>query len=376
MSAGTVSGGIVSAKWLVSRRFDLGMVLTPAAAALVSLLLLGTGPEIPLWAFLLLIVAFDVAHVWATIYVTYLDPEVWRRRRLLLIGTPLVALFAAFRLHQHSPTLYWTILAYVAIYHFIKQLWGMVALYKARAGERSTFDYYLDRWTLWVGALGPVALWHASPSRQFDWFNAGESFIAPIDPALAPDIVFIMAGFALVYVGRQVQQRARFNVGKNLWMAASWVSWSVGIGFSDHPLVSAAFLNLFHGIPFIGLVWHRCSHRADDSPCEPPGEPAADSPDDPAGRPWFSRRWFWFYAPILILAVAEESLWDALVWKEYLPSIIGPSIGGELSEIALSAAVAVLSVPQIVHYYLDAWIWRLDGSSPDLESAFSLGGKR
>jgi len=32
----------------------------------------------------------------------------------------------------------------------------------------------------------------------------------------------------------------------------------------------------------------------------------------------------------------------------------------------LSFWVALLSVPQIVHYYLDAWIWRLDRHNPDM----------
>jgi hypothetical protein len=350
-----------AARWLVSRRFDLGMLALPLAAATASLLTLRDEWKgaLPLWAFLLVIVSFDVTHVWATVYVTYLDREVMKKRRALLVLTPLLAFVVAYRVHSHSATLFWTLLAYVAIYHFVQQQWGFVALYKARAGERRRFDYYLDRWTLWAGALGPVLLWHASPKRQFDWFNAGESFIARVDPALRPEIAAVMATFGVVWLARQAQLLAAgepLNAGKSAWMVCSWVSWSVGIGLSDHPLVSAAFLNLFHGPQFLGLVWHRGVQRFRSAP-------EAIAPM--LGAVFTRGRWLVFYALVLALAVAEETLWDGVVWRVYLPRVA--SLGPQPEGAALSAWVAALSVPQITHYYLDAWIWRLDGSNPDLQ---------
>ena len=83
--------------WIVSPRVDLLALGVPFAAALL-LALVPQGPEqtAPLWAFLLLIVAFDVSHVWATLYLGYLDREVFRRRRLLLLlMTGVVAGYAA-----------------------------------------------------------------------------------------------------------------------------------------------------------------------------------------------------------------------------------------------------------------------------------------
>ena len=346
--------------WLVSRRFDLGILAAPFAAAALSLLTLGDrGPDLPLWAFLAVVVAFDVAHVWSTAYVTYLDGEARRRRPLLLTLTPLLAFGVSLRVLGHSMELFWTLLAYVAIYHFIRQQWGFIALYKARLGERSSLDFHLDKWTLWAGALGPVALWHASPGRQFDWFNAGESFIVEIPAAFRGDIVIVTAVFAVLWSARQVQRYAAgegWNPGKVLWMVTSWISWQVGIGLSDDPIVSAAFINLPHGVPFLALVWHRANSRWQ-------------------GRPggglvgWLSqrRRWLAFYGVVLALALVEELLWDGAVWRQYLPGLI------DLAEVPVSALpiwVALLSVPQIVHYILDAWIWRLDGSDPGLEAMF------
>ncbi len=356
-------------RWLVSKHFDLAILAAPAALSVASLGLasiVGPGERLlPLWAFLILIVAFDVSHVWATAYLTYFDRDVVRRRPLLLwLPIPVFGLIA-FRLHLHSPDLYWTLLAYVAIYHFIAQQWGFVALYKARAKERSRFDYYLDKWTLWVGALGPVLLWHASPGRQFDWFHAGESFIATINPTLKPDVQLAMWVVGGTYVARQIQvalTTGRVNIGKNLWIASAWVSWSVGISWASHPLVSAAFLNLFHGIPFLALVWHRCNRRWEGKAQRGKSRLA-----------WLSQRknWALFYAAVVAIALVEETLWDGVVWRVYIPKLLDlPDLN--LQAWALSFWVAVLSIPQIIHYFLDAWIWKLDGSNPDLKQALGV----
>lgn len=356
-----VPGARRDPRWLVSQRFDVAILAIPLLAALASLLTLQEAwrGALPLWAFLFVIVAFDVTHVWATVYLTYFDREVMKKRRLLLGLTPLLSFFVAYRVHSHSPSLFWSLLAYVAIFHFVQQQWGFIALYKSRAGEKNSLDYYLDRWTLWVGAIGPVLLWHASPKRQFDWFNAGESFIFRLDAAFRGEIITTMAVFGGAWVLRQVHvvsTGGRINVGKSLWMVCSWVSWVVGISLSTHPFVSAAFLNLFHGPQFLAIVWHRGRHRFAKHP-EATG---------PAVRSMFLRgRWLAFYGLLFAVAIVEETLWDGVVWRVYMPklfSLDAPRVEGA----ALSVWVALLSVPQITHYYLDAWIWKLDGSNPDL----------
>src|SRR3712207_5118006 len=78
-----------SSGWIVSPRFDIALLGVPAAGtALLLLTPADTGMAdglVPLWAFLLLVVAVDVAHVWATLYLSYLDREAFARRRLLFL---------------------------------------------------------------------------------------------------------------------------------------------------------------------------------------------------------------------------------------------------------------------------------------------------
>jgi hypothetical protein len=357
-------------RWIVSPKIDLAMLGLPLLFTLLALLGALVAPrveDLPLWAFLFLVVAFDVAHVWATVFISYLDTAALKRRRLLfLLPIPLTVVIG-YRLHLHSPALFWTLMAYVAIHHFMAQQWGFVALYKLRAGER--FDRYLDKWTVYVGALGPVLYWHTTDAA-FDWFGHGERFLTRLPADLQSDILWGMGIVAAVYVARQVAHAhsSRFNLGKNLWMAAVWASWSLGIGMASHPLVSLACINLLHGIPFLVLVWWRLKRGWSQASSEERSESrflAWLSGAGAEGR----NRWLLilvFYVPLLVVGLAEEGAWEGLVWGNYLPRVEG------LSAAQLSLIVAVLSTPQIVHYYLDAWLWKLDGSNPDFERALGL----
>jgi hypothetical protein len=78
-----------------------------------------------------------------------------------------------------------------------------------------------------------------------------------------------------------------------------------------------------------------------------------------------------FYGILLAFALAEEGAWDVLVWQRYLPEYADITLPA-LGEPWLSAVVATLALPQIVHYFLDAWIWKLDDSNPGLRSYLGL----
>ncbi len=101
------------------------------------------------------VVMVDVAHVWASLYRTYLDPVARKHHRRRLIFTPLLCAWFGFLLHLESPLLFWSVLAYLAILHFIKQHIGFAWLYVRGAGE-STLDRRIVAAAIWAGTLGPV----------------------------------------------------------------------------------------------------------------------------------------------------------------------------------------------------------------------------
>jgi hypothetical protein len=73
-----------------------------------------------------------------------------------------------------------------------------------------------------------------------------------------------------------------------------------------------------------------------------------------------------YLSVLLALAFSEEWLWDASVWHEHtnlFPAF--PELRAGALELIF---VPLLSLPQIVHYILDAYLWRLDGTNPGLKA--------
>ncbi|HVH12726.1 MAG TPA: hypothetical protein VM759_06735, partial [Longimicrobium sp.] len=226
-----------SQSWLFGRGVDLSVF---AGAALVSVALvlaapwLGAVGDTPLWAWVLLVVCVDVAHVWSTVFRTYLDGEELRRRPALYAAAPLLAYVAGVLAHLVSPGLFWSLFAYVALFHFVRQQYGWAALYdrKARVSE---LERRLDAAAIYAATLGPVLWWHANLPRAFAWFVDGD-FVAVV-PAWAGTVgQAVHFGLLGAWGVRQVVRVAR-GLGTNLaqWLVlgTTWVTWYGGIVLLD-----------------------------------------------------------------------------------------------------------------------------------------------
>src|SRR5690606_29686228 len=138
--------------WLFSARVDVAVFLGSAAVAL-ALLPLGwalgvAGGDTPEWAWIGVILLVDVAHVWSTTARVYLDRDELARRPYLYGLAPLCAYLVGVALYSEDALLFWRVLAYLAVFHFVRQQYGWVALYRARAGESDS-----DRLGRWLDVL-------------------------------------------------------------------------------------------------------------------------------------------------------------------------------------------------------------------------------
>lgn len=165
--------------WIFSRRQDLALF---GGTALVSIALMLVGYPLglwsrpyPLWAWAATVLFVDVAHVWSTIFRVYLDGDEVRRKPTLYLGAPVlvyalgVAVYARF---GHAG--FWRALAYVAVWHFVRQQVGWVAIYQRIRSEISVWDARLDKLAVYAATVGPVLYWHANMPREFDWFVSGD----------------------------------------------------------------------------------------------------------------------------------------------------------------------------------------------------------
>ena len=330
--------------WLFSPRVDAGVFL---GSALASLALLWVGAragvldaDAPDWAWVPAVLLVDVAHVYATAFRVYFDTEELKRRAWLYALAPAVALAVGVALYSESDTLFWRALAYLAVFHFVRQQYGWVALYRARAGERGRAGWCVDAAAVYMATLYPLAYWHAHLPRRFWWFLPGD--FAGL-PSAVEKIAWPLYCVALgAYVVRSAYSwvvAGAGNPGKDVVVLTTAVCWYAGIVAFDSDYAFTVTNVVIHGVPYMALVWWYARRRA----------PAA-------GKPYrLLTRWpIVFVATLWALAYAEELLWDRTLWHERA-WLFGAAWDVAAWKVFL---VPLLALPQMTHYVLDGFIWR------------------
>jgi len=242
-------------------------------------------------------------------------------------------------------------LAYVAVFHFIRQQYGFMRLY-ARAEPKHFITSFIDSLTIYAATIYPIIYWHCTPSRNFNWFVSNDFFITKASGVKAVALVIYIIILA-AYVGKELFllfRQGSINMPKNVLIAGTVVSWYFGIVYFNGDMAFTLLNVVSHGIPYMALVWFEVK-KQDLKPLSSERK-----------RYRLSARWygvFVFLGSLFLLAYLEEGLWDGFVWRahghvftffKYLPHIN--------NDIFLALMVPLLSLPQSTHYILDGFIWR------------------
>ncbi len=358
----------MSRPFIWSARADIAIFGGSAALALVLATLspvLSDAGALPTWGWLVFVLAVDVAHVHATLFRTYFDRDELARRRTLYIALPLACWAVGFVLHLASELTFWRTLAYVAVFHFVRQQIGWVAIYRAHAGDRSRIGRLLDDATIYAATGFPLLYWHAHLPRPFRWFVEGDFFTWPWLEAFVIPAQILWGLLIAAYVTRAIWQGFKghtISYGKHLVVGTTILTWYVGIVWTNSDFQFTVTNVLVHGLPYMALLWMYTRERAR----EVPGSLVARIA---------SLGVLAFVATLLALAFAEELVWDRLVWHDR-PSLFGGAWRGEpfLGPTARAFIVPLLALPQSTHYVLDAVLWRRRDTG--LSQAHALGFAR
>ena len=244
--------------WIISKRDDLIWFIGSAAVSYMALALMAAGfPILPLqyiWFF-----GVDGPHVYSTITRTYLDrAERAKLGRFLWMPLPLVLI---------GPLMTWaglySLFTLLAVcwqhYHIVKQHFGMVMLYKAKARDRDRNDFWLDRIFLLASLFAPLAI-----------------FVLRTQPGIRalvewlPAAVFTAYGLiAGAWVLRQIQ-KMRAGIGihwqkTGLLFAVVPLQWLALLHASqfgpDGILRAGITLGLFHSFQYHRLMWFHNKNR-------------------------------------------------------------------------------------------------------------------
>lgn len=301
------------------------------------------------WVILILLV--DVAHVYSTLYRTYFDPQALSKQRSLLWTIPFFSFVGGVLLYSLGSGLFWRVLAYVAVFHFVRQQYGFMRVYSRRE-QKGTWASRLDTLTIYTATIYPILYWHLRGPRNFNWF-VEDDFVfvnaAFLLPVLSVGYWIIVALYVVKETGQWIKTK-QCNVPKLAVISGTLLSWYFGIVYFNGDMAFTLLNVVSHGIPYMALIWlygekqYRKKERGY----------------------WFLKlvfsRWgvLLFVGLIFLFAFVEEGLWDLTVWKEHR-NIFG---GGRLLNIqlnnqVLSIVVPLLALPQVTHYILDGFIWKV-----------------
>ncbi len=394
-SASTLAGAR-GPVWLFSPAVDIAAFL---GSAVVSLGLLAVGwsagwlnQDTPDWTWVSFILLVDVAHVYATGFRVYFVPGEFSRRPWVYGLAPALGFIIGLAVYSESEVYFWRGLAYLAVFHFVRQQYGWVALYRARAGEQGQLGRWIDTIAIYLATVFPLVYWHAHLPRNFWWFLEGDFANLPLTAARVLEPIYWLALSA--YFARSLHNgfRHRFwNPGKDIVVATTALCWYLGIVAVNSDYAFTVTNVIIHGVPYLVLVyWYRFVRTADDArdtngsklnqteltkhlDQEVGARQDASShqnatPNQEDGVK--SGRWrrhaqtvVMFLGAVWLLAYAEELLWDRGIWHER-SWLFGSQ--WELGNWRI-VLVPLLAVPQLTHYILDGFIWRRR-SNPELNA--------
>lgn len=372
---------ITPSPWIISKRFDLTWFIAPGLISVMVVLLAHyfgfpenssfgssrtSGNALPPWLWLLLIPGVDVSHVYSTLFRAYWDREVWNRKKVLLSLVPFLCFISALVLYSFGKLFFWGAMAYLAVFHFIRQQYGFLSLYaRTELKVESKIPFLLDKMTLYIVTGLPVLYWHLIPGgRHFEWFMEGDFYQYP-NRSLS-DFIHILfwvwvIGYSSIQVYLSIKGR-RISSGKLLLLLNTASVWYVGIVLLNDDFAFTLTNVINHGVPYMALVFAYSNFRKKELPSVfynsfRNGALAILS----------------FSLVLLALAFSEEWLWDSFVWREH-PYLFGNSsvIKAELGQGLEGILVPLFFLPQFTHYILDGFLWKGGKNNSELEGFLGI----
>jgi hypothetical protein len=231
-------------------------------------------------------------------------------------------------------------LAYLAVFHFVRQQYGWVALYRARAGEKGRLGRWIDSSAIYMATLYPLIYWHCHLPRRFWWFLKGDFTELPVvlEQVARPIYWAALSAYVVRALYRGLVHH-QFSPGKDIVVATTAMCWYVGIVALNSDYAFTVTNVIIHGVPYLALVyWYR--YMRGTGGAQPTGS--------------HLRHMLAFLATLWLIAYIEELFWDRGVWHDRSWIFGEPWELGSLKVLV----VPLLALPQLTHYILDGFIWR------------------
>lgn len=367
-------------QWFVNRNFDITFFIGPYLLTWVVILLVPKDYLVrddylvyaPLLIWFLIEIVFVAGHIWSTLFRTFFEKETRSNySKTFLFGVPLLAFLTLFSLSTWSLEITIRFLFYAAIYHGLKQVFGIAALYSTRFNYLNAIETPKEKaWSqaqrVWDKRLlgGSFALcflyWHltlpefisiplnfAAP-ELLPWL-LGESLYQLLPPDSWQNIAIwafylsflpLLIGWGRSYIKASIPIHwIRF-----VWVLLNVITFYWVFVFYSGTFLLAICLNSIHAIAYYGI------------------------------NGLYQRQRGTSLKKFVLLSVCFATI-NIILLKTLVdtdrPEFVAIASNflhriGELDGLFLSLAFALFFTVDVSHYLYDAYLWRFNKKNPKL----------
>ncbi|HCL28791.1 MAG TPA: hypothetical protein DIC52_10180 [Candidatus Latescibacteria bacterium] len=330
--------------YIISPRQDAFWFLTlPFVAILFAL---GAQRYLPGGALAAIALWVTVPHHFVTWLRVYGSADEFSRFRERFIIGPILMLAGVYLLIQHAPLSLVLLVTLWDHQHSLMQQYGFSRVYdfKAKAGSSLTgrFDLALN-WILFVNMLVVSPLFSVIWVRMLhEWHLGVETTVV----LLVQQLSWAIAGTGLIvylmHTAWCMRRGYALNPMKYLFLFASYFLWYYTSFTTTYLLVYAIAHRIMHGTQYIVMVYSYLRNKE------------ARGTSDSTLHAWVARRGN--LRAFLLLCIAYAMLFHALTEghiRDFGFGVIGFNTNFDLFAYSLLSSFALL------HYYYDAFIWKV-----------------
>lgn len=149
------------------------------------------------------------------------------------------------------------LIAYMAIFHVIRQQYGFVRIYSRTDARKTKVEDYFERSLVYLGMITPLIFWHFhNTNPEGVWFRElfkHEFFLTAFYVSVCL-LSVALTGYIYFEVKR-TRQNNYFNIAKNLTIFSTLVGWGIVSFLPQNSLVLAFTVQLHHNLSYVALVW-------------------------------------------------------------------------------------------------------------------------
>jgi hypothetical protein len=379
--------------WFKNAKFDLLFLTSPyIMTCLVLLIPFHTESELasfwaiaPFYWWFVIDIVFDWAHVWSTLYRTVFDGDTMNtHNKGFWVSLPIISFIVIFIFGFISKEILLRFLFYSVYYHGVKQLYGIISLYRTRhklnSGELSEAEnLHFKKMAFWDRVMVnccffvPFFLWHfrAHPGLNIifrldqayirDFFLSPEYFAGVFGYSwneIGALVLFLFVGLpTLRWSWLHFSKIVEIPIGKVIWVYANVITYIALFWFNSTHILAMDLLLVVHALPYMALIaLYRYKMQEEETE------------EAPTIKSFIFSGWK-SWGLVFVAAVFQVFLLDVVFLQVSIGAYFAPV--SFLNMVQTSPWVrgtvcGLLFLPNVTHFLVDAYIWRFDGKNPHL----------